>query len=272
MTDLGATHSAGTLVPPPAVERPAHGARPASATGGSPLAPRTGDSRDDAPFGLRAILRAPGTRELLVLMLCTDALLIGAHLVQSFTPYLSGQSFHLATERGFGEVFQYVKVFWVAVSFLWLAVHTAQRAHFVWPLIFGYLLVDDAFRVHEQAGSMVVRHLALTPRIGLHAQDLGELAVFALIGASSLLLIGLAYLRGSAAFRSIARRIGALLVLFAFFAGGVDMVHSTVDRIPLLNTLLTVLEDGGELVVLSAICAYAVGLLLRRNGPVAMAT
>jgi hypothetical protein len=272
MTDLGATHSAGTLVPPPAVERPAHGARPASATGGSPLAPRTGDSRDDAPFGLRAILRAPGARELLVLMLCTDALLIAGHLVHAFTPYLSGQSFHLATERGFGEVFQYVKVFWVAVSFLWLGVHTAQRAHFVWPLIFGYLLVDDAFRVHERLGRGVARSLGPAPGLGLRAQDLGEFVVVAVIGAITLLLIGLAYLRGSAAFRSIARRVGALLVLFGLFAGGVDLLHAMVDHVPLLNALFAALEDGGELVVMSAICAYAVGLLLRRNGPVAMAT
>jgi hypothetical protein len=214
-----------------------------------------------------AILRTHGARELLVLMLCTDALLIAGHLVQSFTPYLTGQSFHLATERGFGEVFQYVKVFWVAASFAWLSIRTTDRAHLVWPLIFGYLLIDDAFRVHEQAGTRVARHFGLSSRLGLHAQDFGELLVFALIGTTSLLLVALAYLRGSAAYRSIAHRIVALLLLFAVFAGGMDMVHGMVDHVPTLNALFSVLEDGGELVVLSVICAYTVGLLLRRSVP-----
>ena len=251
-------------------EQPPLEARPVALTGLS-LPAIAVASVQDARSRATAIANTHAVREILILMLCTDALLIAAHLGQYFTPYFSGPSFHLATERGFGEVVQYVKVYWIALSFLWLSIRTAERAYLVWPMIFGYLLVDDAFRVHEQAGHILARSLGSPAAMGLGAQDIGELAVFALMGVTTLLLVSLAYLWGSATFRHSARRMGALLFLFGLFAGGVDMVHGLVSHIPLYNTLLTVLEDGGELLVLSVICAYTLALLLRHPPPVATA-
>ena len=80
---------------------------------------------------------------LLVLLLATDALLIVAHILWLTTPYFEHYTYSLVQERGLGEVFQYVKAFWLVVIFIWVAAATRHAPYLSWAVVFCYLGLDD---------------------------------------------------------------------------------------------------------------------------------
>jgi len=76
------------------------------------------------------------------------------------------------------------------------------------------------------------------------------------------------YVRGSGAFKQVTRHLLLLLLTLAFFGIFVDMLHSAVKMAKMawkVRYLLGVVEDGGEMVVMSFIAWY-VFLLNSRVG------
>ena len=106
-------------------------------------------------------------------------------------------------------------------------------------------------------GGSFVDLLDIQPAFGLRGQDYGEVGAYAIAGIIFLLSGWLAYRHGS----SLARRIGLHLLVGVFalavFGVGADMAHQLLgSRFPWTETSLVVLEDGGELIVVSAICWF----------------
>lgn len=237
----------------------------APATGAGPERPARDslDARVDTGHSMGAEVAA---RAVLALLLSTDLLLIVLNLLHLATPYFADERYSVAADRGFGEIVQYVKLYWIALSFAWAGLRTPERAYLVWPPVFGYLLLDDAFSLHEKLGATLAERLGIPPRMGLLPRDFGEIAVLALAASASLLLVAAGYWRGSAAFRRTTRQTVAFLAVFAIFAVAVDAVHSVARVGPrLLDHTLAVLEDGGEMLTLSALCACVVAPLLARH-------
>lgn len=197
---------------------------------------------------------------LLVLLIVADLAFFGLEILYSLG-LGSDYKFSLGAERGYAEVFQYIKFFWIVLILVWFALKLYQPVYSVGALLFFYFLLDDSLEIHETIGEYIVEWYGVVPAFGLREQDFGELAVYALVAIIFLLAGWLAY-RHSDAF---ARRVGLYLLLgvfmLAMFGAGADMLHSLLaNQYPWTDTPLVILEDGGELIVLSIICWFVYSL------------
>jgi len=178
--------------------------------------------------------------------LCLAALLLGdltflvLHLVNERT--LKVPQCNLQYDQGFAELFQYGKQLGSCVLLLSLRRRQASRHYLAWLPVFGYLLLDDAFGIHEVAGHLIAPYLRCEP---LLAQDLGELIVTATSAAFLAFPLALAYQCGSAAFRRCSRDLVGLLLGLAFFGVAVDMTHAA-----------DTLEEFGEMAATSLVLGY----------------
>lgn len=209
----------------------------------------------------------PLYRDTLIALVIVDLMLIGLHVAMPWVPYLQADPrFSIETDRGVSEVFQALK--WASISALLLvsSARTRDWGYAAWALLFAYLLVDDWRSVHERWGLALSRAWTLPTPPFIRAADLGELLVSA--GAAAALLPGIAlgWWRGTPAFRQACADMVSLLLLLVAFGIGVDMLHVAVLHLPGPEKLLAVVEDGGELLVASAIVAYCVALV-HRSGP-----
>ena len=204
------------------------------------------------------------SRGLRSLLLSADAAFILLHLFHAYTPYFAHKDFSLEQDNGFAEVFQYVKWYWIGTMLLRLSFRTRQAAFGFWALAFGYLLLDDALQIHERGGAEIARRFGYASLFHLRAQDFGELTVTALAAAAFFALIGGACLRSAAAVREVSKRLLILLGAVAVCGVGFDLLHVMLRDLR-GGSLLALLEDGGEMVLVSLTCWY-VSVVLEHEG------
>lgn len=201
-----------------------------------------------------------GYTKLLILLICTDVAFIGLHLVHLYTGHLSANVYSLGMDRGYAELFQYVKEYWLVILLCVLAFRGPTLIYSSWSLLFGYLLKDDCFTIHERFGSYAVRALSLKPMLGLRAQDFGELLVNGFAGTVLLILISIAYFRCGDREKAFSRYLATMLIALAFFGVFVDMI---VIMVGCVNTgvaiLLSTVEEGGEMLVVSVMLWFVFG-------------
>ncbi len=186
------------------------------------------------------------------MLVSADTLLIIVHIFHTYTGYFSDPNYSIEMERGFGEVFQYLKEYWIGLLLLYLAITKRSPVYFGWAILFGYLLIDDSFTVHERLGAKINTYLNFSPMLGLRAQDFGELSVTALFGSCFFALIGLTHYFSDSSARKASRRLFVLLLTLAFFGVVTDMIH-IIFKPPAWSLILGIVEDGGEMVVMSVI-------------------
>jgi hypothetical protein len=196
----------------------------------------------------------------LLLLIAADFSFIGLQILHSWG-YAGDPRFSLGAERGYAEVYQYVKFFWTAFILGWFTLEKREAVYVVGMLLFLYLLFDDSLTIHETVGGSLVDLFSLPSAFGLRGQDFGELGVSAMAGIFFLASGWVAY-RHSGAF---ARRVGFYLLAgvfaLAIFGVGMDLAHQLLaSRFSWIDTPLVVLEDGGELIVVSAISWFIYSL------------
>lgn len=194
-----------------------------------------------------------------VLLLVADVGFIGLYVIHSYTPLLSDSNYSLSHERGFAETFQYIKEYWLIVTLLLVAVRARHMAYLVWAVVFAYLLYDDAFQWHESAGTWLVEALHYPSLLGLRPQDLGELTTSALAGVVLFPAIALSYWRASAVVRHTIHDLAALFALLLVFGVGFDLLQIALSP---YSVLLTIADDGGEMMAMSLLVGYAAHLFL----------
>jgi len=198
----------------------------------------------------------------LLLLLVADCAFIFLHFLLltplSYTPLLS-----LERDHGYPEFYQYIKELWIVVLLLSILIKTRAVGYSVWALLFLYLLFDDALQFHETFGVSIATRLEFTPFLGLQAWDFGELAVSAMVAALLLTSLILFYVRSQSTFKQATRHLLLLLLALAFFGIFVDMLHSALKMEWEVNYLLGVVEEGGEMVVMSFIAWYVFSLNVR---------
>lgn len=201
----------------------------------------------------------------LALLLTADLLFALMSLAHDMSPRFKDEGFSLETDRGFAEVFQYVKFLWAGLLAGALAVRTRHLPYLAWALLFGYFLVDDSMRVHERGGEWLAQRFVLAPRFGLAPMDVGQLGVFAAVAVIAGGIVALAWRYGRAEFRRETRTLLVLLVILAACGIGLDAVHALVDPGPASPAvaLLGTLEDGGEMIAVSLICCHIFRLATR---------
>jgi hypothetical protein len=145
--------------------------------------------------------------------------------------------------------------------------YARQRANYrylAWSAIFFYVLLDDFLMLHERVGEVIVNMWQIEDRFGLRGQDFGELLVIGTAGLLLLPLLAGCFYTGDQRFRRDSLLLIAGFVIYAGFAIGVDMVHILFLETS-LSSFFGLLEDGGELILIS--CILWVGfLMLAREG------
>ena len=176
----------------------------------------------------------------------------------------------IGSDRTLAEWANYLK--WAACLILLLQALRTRREPILLaclPVFLG-ILIDDAFQYHESRGVVYERLLELQPHWGLRASGVGQLIAFALMGSVSLLILGIGYAKSAAAGRAIGRRFLLLFAVLILVGVAVDALHEAVGVLMpwryggLPGILLTVLEEGGELVLASLATAFCAGLAVVR--------
>jgi len=195
---------------------------------------------------------------LLSLLLATDILFIALHVIYKTTDLTRNSSFSLEMDRGYPEVFQYIKEYWIALLFLFLALKNHVSVYAAWSLLFIYLLLDDYFQIHEIAGELISEKLNFPAIFNLRSVDLGELLVSSSVSLFFLILITITYRFSNSRAKEVSKYIIALLFLLAFFGIVIDMAHIMLGSlsIKLLNDFMGLLEDGGEHLVMTLIAWF----------------
>ena len=203
------------------------------------------------------VAAGPVASLLLILLLSADIGFIALHVVDAVTHISGDPLLALDRDKGYPEVFQYLKWLWAFIVLVWVAVWRRSFRYVAWALVFAYFLVDDVLSLHEVFGSAVARRLTFAAPFGLRLQDMGELAVSVSAGLVLLLGVLVAYRRSSDAFKAMCQDLLVLVLLLAFFGVFCDMVHQMAPQGSTLKFSLGVVEDGGEMVAASFIVWYA---------------
>lgn len=161
-------------------------------------------------------------------------------------------------DGGYPETFAYGLELAASMIFLWIA-----RAHHKkhWYAFAGILLViffDDAFQLHETIGHGLVVKFGVSPSVG----DLGGFATTGLLSA-------VFWVFGVFKIDSDDELCAYLLftvyfALLIFFGVGVDAIHGMFKGDG-MQTVFTLIEDGGELVMTAVLSLSALGMLQRQR-------
>jgi len=214
----------------------------------------------------RKIEYTPRTRTLLILLLAGDLIFVILHLLHKFSTLLPSSLFSLTRDLGYAEYYQYVKEFCIILLLLALAVRLRKLLYVSYAGLFVYFLLDDFFQIHETAGKTLANFVLLQSNFGLRAQDFGELAVYAFMGLIFAILIGLAHYLSDAHTRKFSRQLFILILLLAVFGVVFDMLEISTNH-PVINPLFNLIDDGGELLVMSLIIAFVFHFLSTRPKP-----
>lgn len=202
-------------------------------------------------------LSKESTTLFLLLLLSTDIVFIGLHIMHTHTGYLWNPNLSLEMDRGYAEVFQYIKEYWIALIFLYLAIKKRNLLYLTWSLLFGYLLLDDSFEIHERLGEKVSAYFNFPPLLGLDGSDFGELTVSAFFGSIFFISMGVTYYLSECNVKTTCRRLLLLLLALVLFGVVIDTLHGMVDESHVWDSILAVVEDGGEMLVMSVIAWFA---------------
>ena len=198
---------------------------------------------------------------LFALLLMADLGFALVHVVYKFN-YISHPHFSIDRDGSYAEVYQYLKEFWIVCLLLLIAVREKAVIYLAWAFIFLYMLADDSMRIHEMVGGILTRSYQLQPVFGLRAQDIGELLITGLVAAVLFSFLFLAYYFASPTARRVTHYLLLLVAGIAFFGIVVDMLHVAL---PWGKSLFALIEDGGEMAIMSLVVGYCFSLLYRHS-------
>lgn len=192
---------------------------------------------------------------ILCLFLATDLGFIGLHLIHLYSGFAENPSFSIETDRGYAEIFQYLKEYWIALVLGFLALRKHSATYLGWSLLFFYILLDDSLQIHENLGYGLSRKLSFLPNFNLRPEDFGELIISGCVGLFFLIFIGTAYRFSDRLSRKISRYLIRMLLALALCGIVFDIMHVALN-FRILRTIIALLEDGGELIVMSVIASF----------------
>ena len=193
---------------------------------------------------------------LLTLLLLADLAFISIHCLV-IIGVISGPSYSIEADLGFAEIYQYIKEFWIVVLLLMLAFKKQHIIYLSWSLLFIYLLLDDCFQIHEIGGSLLAAYFDFKPMFRLRPQDFGELIVSSVFGFIFLTFIGASLFMSDNMAKRVSKNLFFLLIMLSFFGVFIDMLHIAI---PWATSIWGLIEDGGEMIVISVILWYSFGI------------
>ncbi len=204
---------------------------------------------------------------LLLLLLSADYAFIILHIINRINPFEEPRLFRLDIDGSHSEFYQYIKFFWIIVLLISVLIATRSKGYLSWILVFSYFLLDDALQIHEDWGLVFGNLVAIDPPLGLRERDVGEVVVFALFGIVLMAGVAWAYFRSSKTFRNVSKDLLIFTAVFVFFVVFVDVIHAAFSFGSIMNTVVVILEDGGEMLIVSLMLWYSYVLALKEGEP-----
>jgi hypothetical protein len=178
--------------------------------------------------------------------------------------------FSITRDRGYAEVFQYIKEYWLILLFTFLAISRSIRTYLGWAFFSIYLFLDDALEIHENMGAVIGKNLHFIRFLKLRPEDYGELAVFAIVGTVFFLWLSISYRLGNSEERTIFKSLIGLLFNLAIFAILIDAIHIMLDNYVFWESSLAIVEDGGEHIIMSLIVCYVWSIATKKYESITM--
>ncbi|NMH88169.1 hypothetical protein [Flavivirga algicola] len=196
-------------------------------------------------------------KPLLILMILIDFIFISIHclLLYEFIDY--NLNFFIEKDLGFAEFYQYIKEFGIFLMLLLLSYKEKRLIYLVWALFFLYVLLDDSLSLHEIYGVYLADYFNFRSQFNLRAEDFGELLIFALLGIIFFTSVVFTFFRADAKGRLVTKTLFVLILMLVFFGVFIDLLHIAI---PDAKNEFAVIEEGGEMVVMSFIFAYTLSL------------
>jgi hypothetical protein len=214
--------------------------------------------------GLDAVALLRAMRLFLLLLVCGDLVYMAIHIGYLTVPGMRGAHYSLETDGGLAEFYQYMKQLWLAVCLMTAFLRRRHLVLLAWSGFFGFLLLDDALQLHERGGLWLGRHFGFPAIAGLRPEDLGELIVAGVVGASLLVVLAIAWWRDREPTWRLSKDLLVLTAALGACGVLVDSLHVVAYfRAPMLSAPLAFVEDGGELLIVSLMTAWALDLALR---------
>lgn len=170
--------------------------------------------------------------------------------------------FDIGKDNSLPETFNHGMLFFSAVLFLLVSYETKSRVALFLVAVFAFAWFDDSAQYHERMGTVFAQNLNLPSAFGLRAQDFGELLAWGLAAILLSFLAIWAYVGRLDGDGVLLRLVSLPLATLLLCAVAFDMVHIMVQA-EWADRLLTVLEDGGEMLAVAAIATVA--LAVARN-------
>jgi hypothetical protein len=220
---------------------------------------------------VRARLASSGPVPLLAALVAVDLALVVISVVRLVVagPSLT-DPWLLETDGGVAEYAGYVQQATLVVLLLALCWVTRHLVWAAYAVVFLSALADDYLRLHENKGAWLAEQLAqdlwfpADGFLGLRANDLGELLVWGLLAAVPLAAAVLLHRRSDGWNRRASLGMAGLIAAYVFFGAVLDQAH-VLFLDSWIGDVVGTLEDGGELLVLSASVVYVVGRLADRR-------
>tara|TARA_R110000765_G_scaffold377964_1_gene468908 strand:- start:323 stop:1051 length:729 start_codon:yes stop_codon:yes gene_type:complete len=217
---------------------------------------------------LRDNFSAKKTNKLLLILLIVDLVFVVIHIVTCFLYFIGKiENFGdynflvLTQDESFAEIFQYLKYLSVIIMIGYLIYVEKAYAYISWILLFIFFLLDDSLSLHESMGEVLVKEFNFKPMFGLRDVDFGELTFVAMVGMAILLSFVLAYFKGNLIFKKRTIDLFILLGFMIFFGIGFDMLHEILGENLKVGFVIGLIEDGGEMVVMTLIVWYVYQLI-----------
>jgi hypothetical protein len=191
-------------------------------------------------------------KKLLFFLVSADLIFIVLHVLY-IKHVLANPLLSIEMDRGYAEVYQYIKEFWIVLMLLVMAIRTKHLVYIAWSSLFMYFLLDDSLKIHEKLGGYLIQYYEFNPAFNLRTIDYAEICVSILFGTVLFLFIFLSYIISNSVQKTISRNIFILVLLLAFFGVVVDMLHVAI---PWWKLKLGIIEDGGEMLSMSIIVWY----------------
>lgn len=207
-------------------------------------------------------LTSHGHQQLLVLLLIADLSFVVLHILYIYFGWFSTSLYSLSRDRGYAEFFQYTKELWIIYLLIVLAIRHRKWLLSIFSALFVYFLIDDSLELHEKLGEFLAQYFGFQPALGLRAVDFGELLVYGMFFLLFGISIALGYHLSDPADRRVARYLVVLVIILAGFGVFLDMIGIIVGH-PEAERFMLILEEGGELLVMSVICWFVYNLNLQ---------
>ncbi|TBN18638.1 hypothetical protein [Hyunsoonleella pacifica] len=152
------------------------------------------------------------------------------------------------------EFFQYLKYLGIICFALYLLSVKKNQLYFTFILLFLFLLIDDVTQLHQIVGRYFVEWINLKMTFKRKVYPVFGQIIYLLI---TLIIFSIVFITQfkftSANNKKLLLSIFKFLGVFLFFGVFLDLIHTITSDYVFISKILTIIEEGGEMLSLSLI-------------------